>query len=76
MDFFPTKKQTEEYLRTVFVEKGLSEVVKLHKAQTSNEAKRELTQVQIYIFHLILIHSFRPHFRIEFYPVTNAGKIL
>lgn len=73
MDFFPTKKQTEEYLRTVFVEKGLSEVVKLHKAQTSNEAKRELTQVTI---QLILIHSFRSHFRIEFYPVTNARKIL
>lgn len=47
MDFFPPKKQTEEYLRTIFVEKGLSEVVKLHKAQTSNEAKRELTQVRI-----------------------------
>lgn len=50
MDFFPTKKQTEEYLKTVFVEKGLSEVVKLHKAQTSNEAKRELTQVQTNTF--------------------------
>lgn len=46
MDFFPTKKQTEEYLRSVFVEKGLAEVVKLHKAQASQEAKRELTQVR------------------------------
>lgn len=47
MDFFPTKKQTEEYLKSVFVEKGLSEIVKLHKAQASHEAKRELTQVGI-----------------------------
>lgn len=45
MDFFPPKKQTEEYLKTVFVEKGLPEVVKLHKAQASYEAKRGLTQV-------------------------------
>lgn len=45
MDFFPTKKQTEEYLKSVFVEKGLAEIVKLHKAQASHEAKRELTQV-------------------------------
>lgn len=45
MDFFPPKKQTEEYLKQVFIEKGLAEVVKLHKAQASHEAKRELTQV-------------------------------
>jgi len=45
MEFFPTKKQTEEYFKSVFVEKGLSEMVKLHKAQASHEAKRELTQV-------------------------------
>lgn len=49
MDFFPPKKQTEEYLKSVFVEKGLAEVVKLHKAQASQEAKRELTQVQFFI---------------------------
>lgn len=47
MDFFPSKKQTEEYLKSVFIEKGLAEVVKLHKAQASYEAKRELTQVNI-----------------------------
>lgn len=46
MDFFPTKKQTEEYLKSVFIDKGLAEVVKLHKAQASQEAKRELTQVR------------------------------
>lgn len=45
MEFFPPKKQTEEYLKSVFIEKGLAEVVKLHKAQASYEAKRELTQV-------------------------------
>lgn len=49
MDFFPTKKQTEEYLKSVFIEKGLAEVVKLHKAQASHEAKRELTQVNYFI---------------------------
>lgn len=57
MDFFPAKKQTEEYLRSVFIEKGLAEVVKLHKAQASYEAKRELQQVrktptEKYLMHL------------------------
>lgn len=47
MDFFPPKKQTEEYLKSVFIDKGLAEVVKLHKAQASYEAKRELTQVNL-----------------------------
>lgn len=60
MDFFPPNKQTEEYLKSVFVEKGLAEVVKLHKAQASYEAKRELTQVScfnlfIYLFFCIQI---------------------
>lgn len=50
MDFFPAKKQTEEYLRSIFVGKELSEVVKLHKAQASYEAKRELTQVRSQLF--------------------------
>lgn len=47
MDFFPAKKQTEEYLRSVFIERDLAEVVKLHKAQASYEAKRELQQVRL-----------------------------
>lgn len=47
MEFFPAKKQTEEYMKSVFVEKGLPEVLKLHKAQASYEAKRGLTQVCI-----------------------------
>lgn len=56
MDFFPPKKQTEEYLKSVFVEKGLAEVVKLHKNQASQEAKRELTQV-IIILQIPCLHN-------------------
>ncbi|XP_055903105.1 protein krasavietz isoform X2 [Eupeodes corollae] len=44
MEFFPPNKRTEEYLNKVFLEKELSEVIKLHKAQASQEAKRELQQ--------------------------------
>lgn len=33
MEFVPPNKRTEEYFRTIFEEKGLAEVVKLHKAQ-------------------------------------------
>lgn len=67
MDFFPPKKQTEEYLKSVFIEKGLAEVVKLHKAQASYEAKRELTQVknQHHCFHLFIM-KYVLHFRKEF----------
>lgn len=54
MDFFPAKKQTEEYLRSVFIERGLAEVVKLHKAQASYEAKRELQQVCYLMFFFTL----------------------
>lgn len=35
MDFFPTNKRTDEHLRAMFEEKGLSEIVKLHLAQVS-----------------------------------------
>lgn len=42
MDFFPTNKRTDEHLRASFEEKGLSEIVKLHLAQASQEAKRDL----------------------------------
>lgn len=44
MEFFPPNKRTEEYFKSVFLEKGLTEIVKLHKAQASQEAKRELQQ--------------------------------
>ncbi|XP_075222594.1 basic leucine zipper and W2 domain-containing protein kra [Lycorma delicatula] len=46
MEFVPPNKRTEEHFRTVFEEKGLAEVVKLHKAQASQEAKRDL-QIQL-----------------------------
>lgn len=51
MEFFPPNKRTEEYLKSVFVEKGLTEIVKLHKAQASQEAKRELQQVIEYCIY-------------------------
>lgn len=47
MDFFPPNKRSEEYLKQVFLDKGLTVVVKLHKAQASQEAKRELQQTLI-----------------------------
>lgn len=45
MEFFPNNKRNEDYLKSVFMEKGLTEIVKLHKNQASQEAKRELQQV-------------------------------
>ncbi|SPP84399.1 blast:Protein krasavietz [Drosophila guanche] len=47
MDFFPPNKRTEEYFKQVFLDKELNEIVKLHKAQASQEAKRELQQTLI-----------------------------
>ncbi|XP_037946517.1 protein krasavietz-like [Teleopsis dalmanni] len=47
MDFFPPNKRTEDYLKQVFLEKDLTEIIKLHKAQASQEAKRELQQTLI-----------------------------
>lgn len=47
MEFFPLNKRTEEYLKSVFIENGLADIVKLHKAQASQEAKRELQQVML-----------------------------
>lgn len=45
MEFIPLNKRTEEYFKLVFFEKDLQDVVKLHKLQASQEAKRELQQV-------------------------------
>lgn len=42
MEFCPINKRTDDYFRSVFMDKGLSDIVKLHKAQASQEAKREL----------------------------------
>lgn len=47
MDFLPPNKRTEENLRAQFEEKGLSDVVKLHLAQASQEAKRNL-EIQLH----------------------------
>ena len=33
MEFFPPNKRTEEHFKSVFDEKGLTDIVKLHKAQ-------------------------------------------
>lgn len=46
MEFVPLNKRTEEYFRAVFEDKGLADIVKLHKAQASQEAKRDL-QLQL-----------------------------
>lgn len=45
LDFLPINKRSEETLKAAFVEKELSDIFKLHKAQASQEAKRELTQL-------------------------------
>ncbi|KAK6639313.1 hypothetical protein RUM43_007585 [Polyplax serrata] len=44
MEFMPANKRTEDNFRSVFEDKGLHELVKLHKAQASQEAKRDLQQ--------------------------------
>lgn len=44
LDFFPMNKRTEENLKNAFIERDLADIVKLHKAQASQEAKRELQQ--------------------------------
>jgi len=46
MEFFPPNKRTEEHFKSVFDEKGLADIVKLHKAQASQGAKRDL-QIQL-----------------------------
>lgn len=42
MEFVPPNKRSEEYFRSVFETVGLADIVKLHKAQASQEAKRDL----------------------------------
>ncbi|XP_069673995.1 protein krasavietz [Periplaneta americana] len=46
MEFVPLNKRTEEHFRAAFEDKGLADIVKLHKAQANQEAKRDL-QVQL-----------------------------
>lgn len=45
MEFVPPNKRTEEHFRSVFEAVGLADIVKLHKAQASQEAKRDLQQL-------------------------------
>lgn len=47
MEFLPVNKRNEDYLKTVLLEKDLADIFKLHMAQASQEAKRELTQLLI-----------------------------
>jgi hypothetical protein len=63
LDFLPLNKRTEENLKAVFNEKGLDDVVKLHKAQASQEAKRDLQQVsdiQSLVFIYVVGHIADP----------------
>ncbi len=76
MDFFPAKKQTEEYLRSVFIEKGLAEVVKLHKAQASYENKRELQQVsEVKPIHLRVIYGALEGSHSEMHNASSVLKL-
>jgi len=42
MEFLPLNKRSEENFNKTFTDRGLEDIVKLHKAQASQEAKREL----------------------------------
>ncbi|KAG7309436.1 hypothetical protein JYU34_005404 [Plutella xylostella] len=44
LDFLPLNRRSEEALAAAFGSRGLGELVKLHRAQASQEARRELTQ--------------------------------
>jgi len=41
-EYFPPNKRTQEYFDKAFMDKGLGEVVKLQKAQASQEVKKDL----------------------------------
>ncbi|CAF4880920.1 protein krasavietz [Pieris napi] len=45
LEFLPLNRRSEESLATMFGARGLGEVVRLHRAQASQEARRELTRV-------------------------------
>lgn len=45
MEFLPLNKRSEENFNRTFTERGLEDIVKLHKAQASQEAKREVQAV-------------------------------
>jgi hypothetical protein len=47
MEFLPLNKRTDDNFKAIFSERGLEDIVKLHKAQASQELKRELQSVSI-----------------------------
>ena len=47
MEFLPLNKRTEENFNKTFTDRGLEDIVRLHKAQASQEAKRELQSVSL-----------------------------
>lgn len=47
LDFLPINKRSEEHLKSVFIEKDLADIFKLHMAQASQQVKRELSQLLI-----------------------------
>ncbi|GAB0086703.1 Protein krasavietz [Sergentomyia squamirostris] len=45
MEFFPLNKRSDDYFKSVFVGKDLTDIVKLHEARANQEAKRDLQQL-------------------------------
>lgn len=54
MEFFPLNKRSDENFAKTFSERGLDDIIKLHKAQASQEAKRELQSVSEKNFYFYL----------------------
>ncbi|XP_063543864.1 protein krasavietz isoform X1 [Cydia strobilella] len=44
LEFLPLNRRTEEVLAAAFASRGLAELLRLHRAQASQEARRELTR--------------------------------
>jgi len=42
MEFFPPNKRSTEYFKSVFEEKGLSDIVQFHNLQAHAETKKQL----------------------------------
>lgn len=57
MEFLPLNKRTDENFKTIFSERGLEDIVKLHKAQASQELKRELQSVSRKAFENSFAHG-------------------
>jgi ABC-type siderophore export system fused ATPase/permease subunit len=51
IEFLPLNKRTEENFTKTFAERGLEDIIKLHKAQASQENKRELQSVSFTFEH-------------------------